>query len=218
MNKVMQSNQSRGKLVLGDQFEQYPIIHSRGPMVERYLNTLQRVLDNSLDDHPRTFAFRVDLRMPSYSLDYDDNRLMERFIASLKKKLKHNREMARKAANGWVPDTRVRYVWAREMVDAGKPHFHFMIFVNRDAFHKLGIYELGRDNMYNRLIQAWASALSLNAEQAFGLVHIPANAMYELNADFFQSQNEAFFRASYFAKFQTKSYGAGRHTFGGSRG
>ena len=215
---VSKNNYINKNLISQSSFQGFSVIQSRGPMLNNCLSKISEVLANALIDHPRTFAFRVDLRLPSYDFSYDEDRLVERFIASLKKKLKHNREMARKAANGWVPDTRVRYVWAREMVDAGKPHFHFMIFVNRDAFHKLGIYELGRDNMYNRLIQAWASALSLNAEQAFGLVHIPANAMYELNAGFFQSQNEAFFRASYFAKFQTKSYGAGRHTFGGSRG
>ena len=216
MNKIMQNSQSREKLVSGDQFYQYPIIHSRGPMVGRYLNTLQRVLDNSLNDHPRTFAFRVDLRLPSYSFNYDNNRLMERFIASLKKKLKHNREMARKL-NGWVPDTRVRYVWARETADAGQPHFHLMIFLNRDAFHQLGVFELGRDNMYNRLIQAWASALDLSVEQAVGLVHIPKNPMYVVNNKCEESRSAVFYRSSYLAKLESKVYGEGRHPFGGSR-
>ena len=215
-NQVTTYSQTRNTLTTDDQYGQYSVIDWRGPLVQEHLETLKKVLSRALQDHPRTFAFRVDLRLPSFDFIYDENRLMERFIASLKKKIKHNREMAVKN-NGRAPDTRVRYVWARETANAGQPHFHFMFFLNRDAFHKLGKYELGRDNIYNRLIGAWASALGLDSSQAQGLVHIPDNPMYTVNIDDSESINAVFYRASYLAKLETKSYGEGRHAFGASR-
>ncbi|MEA3172408.1 MAG: hypothetical protein QOI97_5356 [Pseudomonas sp.] len=44
-----------------------------------------------------------------------------------------------------------------------------------DAFNALGKFEPGRDNMFNRLVEAWASALGLSVEAVSGLVEIPPN-------------------------------------------
>lgn len=215
-NETTQHNQTRNNLTTDCQYGQYSVFDRRGPLVEEYLATLNNVLNRALQDHPRTFAFRVDLRLPSYDLDYEEDRLIERFIASLKKKIRHNREMAKKK-NGRAAVTRVRYVWARETADAGKPHFHFAFFLNQDAFHKLGVYGVGHKNMYNRVIEAWASALDLEARDADGLVHIPKNAMYSISMNNPASINNFFYRASYLTKLETKNYGEGRHAFGASR-
>jgi 7-cyano-7-deazaguanine synthase in queuosine biosynthesis len=40
--------------------------------------------------------------------------------------------------------------------------------LNYDAFNALGKFVPGRNNMFNRLAEAWASALGLSGEAASG--------------------------------------------------
>lgn len=114
------------------------------------------------------------------------------------------------------------------------PHYHVFIFLNRDAYFTLGSYkaagqpvwddvppEPARANMAERINNAWASALWLPPYMARGLVHFPANACHSLDAntpDAAKRFRDAFNRASYFAKAETKHYGDGSNKFGRSRG
>lgn len=85
------------------------------------------------------------------------------------------------------------------------------ILLSWDAFHTLGCFEQGRNNMYNCMVSAWASALKMTVSDAVGLVHFPKNATYQLHRDDEASINEFFRRASYLCKADTKQYGNGRH-------
>lgn len=172
-------------------------------------------MNASLDEHPRTFAFRVDLRLPRGLQNFQEDRLIDSFISSLRAKVRHARKKSR-LTNPKAHDTSVRYVCAREIGQIGRPHYHLVIFVNHDAFNCLGRYELGRSNLYTRLVEAWASALRIRSDAAIGLVEIPKNAKYQVTADDFDSQDELFYRASYMAKAATKVRGS-RHCFGSSR-
>lgn len=71
--------------------------------------------------------------------------------------------------------------------------------------------------MFNRLHEAWASALGLPVSAVSGLVHVPDNAYYFLRRDDQASIAAFFFRASYMCKAATKVYGNGGHGFGSSR-
>lgn len=71
--------------------------------------------------------------------------------------------------------------------------------------------------MFNRLVEAWASVLSLSVEAVSGLVEIPSNPYYHLNREDLAGQAEFFFRASYLCKAATKVFGDGHHGFGASR-
>ena len=204
------------ELIDGDIYKGYPLQEDKGPFVKRDLDKIIRVMNASLKDYPRTFAFRVDLRMPRLLSSFTESRLIERFISSFKEKVRHARIRARR--DGYAHDTCVRYLWAREIGDhSGRPHFHLIIFVNRDAYNCLGRYRLGNSNLYSRMVEAWASALRIEPEDAVGLVHIPRAALYSVSANNPDSQNELFYRASYMAKAATKVRGS-KHCFGGSRG
>jgi hypothetical protein len=192
----------------------------KGPFISEYLYRLHQTLERALTQYPRLFAFRVDLRLPTGSgvPDYAfTNEVIERFIESFKAKIKHNRSQARKL-NKYAHDSKVRYVWTRELGEHGKPHYHLAILLNRDAFTALGKFEIGRDNMFNRLVEAWASALRLSVEVMSGLVEIPNNPSYPINRDDPVGQEAFFYRASYLCKSATKAYGDGSHGFGCSRG
>ncbi|NWA68522.1 inovirus Gp2 family protein [Pseudomonas reactans] len=202
-----------------DHYLGFPIQVSKGPFVRNYLYSLNKVLQRAMDDCPRGFAFRFDLRFPA-AIDLPDylytNRVMDRFLESFKAKIKHNRLKAGSSGKH-IHDTMVRYGWAREIGFLGKPHYHVLILLNRDAFTTLGNFEPGRDNIFNRLVGAWASALRLSVDECDGLVHIPDKPDYRLHRDDELGQRELFYRASYLCKSATKAYGDGQHGFGASR-
>ena len=198
---------------------------NKAPFVKQYLESLYTVCEQALDQYPRVFAFRFDLRLPvSNELVIDDynNKLLKKFMSSFKAKIKHNRDMARKE-NRYAHDSTVRYVWAREIGQHGKPHYHLAVLLNYDAFCALGKFEMGRDNIFSRLQEAWASALGLPVSDVAGLVEIPSNPYYKLICKTPAESNELdefgrfFYRASYLCKAATKAYTDGQHGFGARR-
>lgn len=203
-------------------YQGLPVLPQPDGMIESYLGRLQQVIDTTLDDYPRVFAFRVDLRFPAYCqgvswlLQETGNVAITKFIASFKAKMKYCRAIARQS-NRYAHDSVVRYVWTREVGAEGMLHYHLAILLNRDAFAALGTFELGRSNIYNRLTEAWASALGITVEAAAGLVNIPDNAGYYLSRGDLGGQGEFFRRASYLCKASTKSTSKGHHGFGFSR-
>ena len=200
-------------------YQDFPIQQDKGPFVSQYLSRLHQTVSSALGQYSRVFAFRVDLRLPA-GIQLPDNaytnEVIGSFIESFKAKIKHNRHKARQL-NKYAHDSRVRFVWAREQGQHGKPHHHLAILLNYDAFNALGKFEPGRDNMFNRLVESWASALGLPVEAVSGLVEIPSNPYYHLRRDDLAGQAEFFFRASYLCKAATKVFGDGHHGFGTSR-
>jgi len=200
-------------------FLNYPIQDQHGPLIQEYLYKLHQTVSHALAQYPRVFAFRVDLHFPT-TIPLQDpwltNGVMDRFIESFKSKIAYNRSLARKERPG-AHDSRVRYFWAKEFGQQSWPHYHLAILLNRDAFCALGYFELGRDNLFNRLVEAWASALSIPESMAMGLVEIPQNAMYHLCRDDNDGISDFIYRASYLCKAATKVYGDGSHGFGASR-
>ena len=194
-------------------------IQNKGPFISEYLHRLHCTMNRALDHYREVFAFRFDLRLPAnhspHSSAYE-NELIDRFIESFKAKIKHNRQMARRE-KPYAHDSVVRYVWAKEVGHRGRPHYHLAVLLNKDAYRAIGTYEPGRDNMFNRLHEAWASALGLPVSAVSGLVHIPDNASYFLHRENQASCAAFFFRASYLCKAATKTFGHGGHGFGSSR-
>jgi hypothetical protein len=202
-----------------DHYQGLRIQFDKGPFIREYLDRLHQTLARSLNDYKRVFAFRFDLRFPDHLSEHNfnfDNQVIDRFIESFKAKIRHNRQMA-KRENKYAHDTVVRYVWTREVGQLGRPHYHFAIFLNYDAFCSIGKFEPGRENMFNRLQEAWSSALGLPFSDIDGLVNFPANCYYHLNREDNPSIADFFYRVSYLCKSATKVYGDGHHGFGASR-
>lgn len=200
-------------------FQGWLIQRDKGPFIKQYLDRLLKTMQCTLNEYSRVFAFRVDLRFPigtqSPGCGYT-NEVIGDFIASFKAKIEHSRYKARQL-NKNSHNSKVRYVWAREEGQEGKPHYHLVILLNRDAFNALGYYTSDRSNIFSRLQQAWANALGLTVEEVVGLVHIPVNARYELDRDKPEKQADFFYRASYLCKSATKVFGNGNHGFGTSK-
>lgn len=205
-------------------FEGLPVMVEKGPFIRQYLSRLKRTIDQALDQYPRVMAFRVDLRLPQ-KVDLPDyvytNEVISRFVESFKAKIEHNRSKAR-ARNRYAHDCKVRYVWTREVGWRGRPHYHLLILLNRDAYYTVGRMRSSERNMVSRLQEAWASALGLTVDQVEGLVEIPENATYRVDRYVCSGEEDQlpalFRRASYLCKAATKSYGDRQRGFDTSKG
>jgi hypothetical protein len=204
----------------GTHYAGLPILIGQGPFIEQYLQQTLATLQRALADYPRLLAVRFDLRYPHNQAlaDYAySSAVISRFVESLKAKIKYNRSRAAEI-NQRVHDTVVRYVWVKEYGVEGRPHYHFLLLVNKDAFHTLGQFNSDFENLYTRIVSAWASALRLTPCEASGLVHIPNNAIYRINGrEGSDVLSDLFYRVSYLCKVDTKRYGEWGHAFGCSR-
>lgn len=189
------------------------------PMASEYLQALYNTMHKALSDYPRVMAFRIEPTIPTEISDRmsleDHKRLIKRFIASLKAIIKHDRQQKR--LTGWVPDTKVHYVWCREIASNGKPHYHFFFLFNRGAYHMPGRACSSNENLTSRVSRAWYSALGVDWNPQKPWVRVPDHPHYWIDRGDVNSFQEAFYRASYFCKVNTKQYGIGLRTFGTSR-
>lgn len=200
-----------------DTFHGLPVMASHAPFITEYLQSILETTQLALSAHRRVFAVRFDLRFPDdYLPPASSNAVISRFVASLSTKIEIARERA-KRLNGSAHQTSVRWCWVREVGRAGRPHFHFVLLLNRDAFHTVGRFQSERENLYSRIQAAWASALKICVDDTEGLVHIPANATFHLSRDNPEAMDRFFHRVSYLCKAATKDYGSRCRAFGCSR-
>lgn len=204
-------------------FEGLPVMWEKGPLIREYLERLKKTIDLALEEYPRLMAFRVDLRYPEGFLLPSEiylNKTLTEFFKSFRAKIDHNRDCARKR-NPYAHDCIIRYVWAREFGLVGRPHYHILILLNRDAFYTVGRLGSESSNIVNRIREAWANALGLTVDEVGGLVHIPKRAKYNLDrvaSGVPTELPELFHRASYLCKSVTKIYGDRTRCFDTSRG
>ncbi|WP_147154752.1 inovirus Gp2 family protein, partial [Pseudoalteromonas tetraodonis] len=190
-------------------------------LVIPYLNAIEKVMHAACSEHKRTFAVRIDLRLPAYSntIDLDSNKIITRFIASLEAQIKADTK--RKVRDGKTPHPcNFRYIWTREKNKAHQQHYHCVLFFNKDRYHCTGKINIESDNLFTRIVKSWASALSLPLDETMQLVHLPQNAHYYLdanNTNFKADYSSLYKRASYLAKLNTKQYGLGHRCFGYSQ-
>jgi len=199
-------------------YQGYAVQTSCGPLIEEHLETTLDCFQRALDQYPRVSMMRFDLHIPENCLanTFNDNGLINRFFSSLRSQIQHSQNRSRKQGNR-VHDTEVRYTWGRELSCTGRIHYHVTLLLNHDAYAHIGEFNLERSNMYSRIHKAWESALGVFRDDLVGLIHIPDNPTYMVKRDDMQSREDAFYRASYLCKMDTKEYGRGFHSFGSSR-
>ncbi|MFG0576518.1 inovirus Gp2 family protein [Shewanella sp. yb_14] len=194
------------------------------PLSCEYLEAILRTLDAALGEHPRTFMVRFDLHLPQLNFmdspTFYDSSVISKFFRSLDAKIGHDRERKRRDGKRVHPCT-LRYIWAKERAEATTDHYHVAIFLNNDAYSHLGSFSRRGRNLTTKIIEAWASAVGLDEDSSWGLVHFPTDTpVYYLNcnaADFSQEYESALYRLSYLAKLETKHYGDRTRSFGCSQ-
>lgn len=206
----------------------HPVLQQPLGLVEKYLQSIKQTLDRACTEYTRLSVMRFDLRFPQ-TLDHRDDQAISRFVDALKAKIRADQH--RKQAQGKrVYPCNLRYIWVKEQAGSEACHYHMAIMLNRDAYFTLGDYATAvhpdaptrlPENMAERILSAWASALGMSMEHVVGLVHFPDNPVYSLDRNdmaFTDQYNAVFRRLSYFAKVETKQYGDRSRHFGCSRG
>lgn len=196
-------------------FRGYPIQTKKGPLIEHYLQQCYLTLQRALKAYPRTFALRVDLRIPAETTHVPRNVISE-FIEQLNRIIQRDRIRAKRASKH-ARDSELRYVWVRERSTADQDHYHLVLLLNWDAYNSLGNRKADEGNMAARITKAWANALGLWLEDARDGVHFPKNGSYKVCQDDRKSQDDLFYRLSYLCKPSTKQYNTGKRNFGCSR-
>ena len=190
----------------------------------QYLDATQRVIQNALNEHPRTLMVRFDLHLPCWMnlpdspMAYDTN-VITKFIKSLNAKIANDKAYKQREGKRVHPCT-LRYVWAKERATADTDHYHVAIFLNNDTYHRLGNFNVPGRNLSTKIVEAWASAIGLASHAARGLVHFPKDMpVYYIDRNapnYPQTLGDSFYRLSYLAKLETKHYGDRTRSFGSS--
>ncbi|MBG4701638.1 inovirus Gp2 family protein [Pseudomonas aeruginosa] len=207
-----------------DTFEGFPVMIEKGPFIREYLARLKHIIDLAIDQYPRVLAFRVDLRLPK-DIDLPDyaytNQVISKFFEAFTSRIEYHRSQLRERSR-YTRGCKVRYVWARETGRGERPHYHLLILLNRDAYYGPGRLRSEENNIFNRMQEAWASALGIPVDWVEGLVEIPDNPVYRINRSVREGREDQlpalFHRASYLCKAATKSYGDRQRGFDTSRG
>lgn len=197
----------------------WPIYIKRGRLMTNQLNAISRTIEKALLDTPRAYAVRFDLRLPS-EIDITDSEMITRFFNALRRLLEAA-DLEKTSEGKRVHPHKLRYCWAREWGNEGRPHYHVLIILNHDRYRTLGSFKNDEGNLSARIKIAWAIAINQNLDVAARLVHFPTNAEYRINrkAPDYKFQVESlFYRVSYFAKAETKIFGIGQRSFGTSIG
>ncbi|MFB2707148.1 inovirus Gp2 family protein [Marinobacter shengliensis] len=194
-----------------------PLIWQQGPFIYNYLQRIDETIQGALRDHTSIMAIRVDLRLPS-QFDWKGQPnwrpVFSKFIASLRAKIKARQGQAIREGKRFHP-TNLHFAWTREFGQSGRPHYHCVLFFNKQTFRGLGEFNQHAGSLYGMISSAWASALGLEPHLADGLASIPRKAIYRITRG--ESYADLFYRVSYFAKLATKLFGSGCHNFGASR-
>lgn len=191
--------------------------YNHGPLIPNYLNIIERCINQSLAEHPRTLAIRFDLRFPgSHTGDHiaedaptyfinNDHRASTRFIESLKAKIRHDIKSRGKTGRRVHPSS-VRYVWVREHGEGNKYHYHTLLLINNDTY-TFGHNAINQNRLVRMIREAWCSALGIMQDTFESLVHIPQNPFYPLNKNsegFHQMYDALIYRTSYMCKAKGK--------------
>jgi hypothetical protein len=206
------------------QMQILPVMTERGPLIHEYLQNLYIVFHNAIADHTRVFVVRFDLRFPE-DRNVDDteqsNRIMTSFIESLK--AKNQSTLTQRAGRHRCV---VRYAYAREFSQTqARHHYHVVLLLNLNVYRTLGTIDYREERTLLWMIaEAWGSALQISPEEAVSRLHfawqgdeVPSYCLKPTQDGSYGQLAEAFYRASYLSKEETKHYGQRFRGFSTSR-
>jgi hypothetical protein len=200
----------------GYDYKGMDLIWQHGPFIYNYLQRIDETIQGALQEQRSVMAVRVDLRLPFHFHEMNPslNRpLFNRFIESLKAKIRALKNRTERRGQRFHA-TKVHYAWVREFAENGNPHYHCVLFFNKQTFRGLGEFNPRAEGLCGMISSAWASALGMEAHLTDGLVNIPKNSTYRIKRG--ETYDSLFYRLSYFTKVYSKRFGLPSHNFGAS--
>lgn len=206
-------------LINDKEFNGYPVIHQHGPLVQDILIAIELMMAKSFCEHNRLAVFRFELKFPK---DYaGPTEVISKFTDSFRFRIQRDLFNKSKIRGRTIYST-INYVWVKELSGSEGWHYHLALVLNFDVYNCFGRIGSKNNNIYNRILASWASALKCSENDALGLIHLPKNAVYKLDKNAFDLHEDikaVMFRLSYLAKLKTKPYGSNirRRFYGTSR-
>lgn len=208
-------------------YQSLPLLQNYLPMVKRNLDSVQRIMTSVSATHADVYVVIIELRYPSYwplEQRLQDN-YSKRFIAAFKERLKayRQRQIQQK---GDYKSLLLAFLKATEIGNtynhSNTLHHHIALFMNGDAFQRLGHFDNNQPGLASMIQQAWHSALNplkqLPITATEGLVHFCAEHHLHRNYPNYIDEYAALFKhLSYFCKLETKQYQYGYKAFSCSR-
>ncbi|MCF2825916.1 MULTISPECIES: YagK/YfjJ domain-containing protein [unclassified Pseudoalteromonas] len=191
----------------------------RYKVIVNHKEIIESKFEEALSEYSRISVVRFDLHIPRQCKGEDNplasnESLMKRFIASLVSKLKYS--YLRKP----VSRTQIlRYVWVKEKGKSGNEHYHVCLFLDKDHFGMLRSYSKGysyllsykkpkKKSVQECIVEAWASALSIEPQLAEINVQFSDSKVHWINLNDQKMQSEEYRnvmkRLMYMAKPETK--------------
>ncbi|VXD08643.1 Inovirus Gp2 family protein [Enterobacterales bacterium 8AC] len=195
------------------------VITSHGALNDHHLQKILKTIERATECYPRTFALRVDLRLPEGIWARTDSACISRSFDSLNAKCYADAVRKRKQGKRVHPCT-LRYIWVREFNLNGKKHYHVVLLFNKDAYAFLGDFTKEEGTLAAMIAQAWASALGVAYPEYKSLTYFPRNPCYFLsrnNPHYDMELASLLYRVSYLAKEATKISKDGERNLGTSR-
>lgn len=200
----------------------------RSPIDLKILNSLLEMVYDTLEQHNRILAIRIDTRFalshapgePDLPLCFqrDDAQAITRFFESLKSQLRADHHRSKRPGNPTFPS----YGWCRERDVSVHPHYHLALLFNADVYGYLGNYQApDGNNMATWIQKAWCSAVGLAHEDYATLTEFPPNAVYRFSRFDALDRSPVYWgfliRLAYLAKTRTKDTHSGYRNFGTSQ-
>ncbi|WP_321275951.1 inovirus-type Gp2 protein [Thiomicrorhabdus indica] len=206
----------------GSTYSNAEIQTAKGPMVKEYLDGLIETYKKHSQQYSKRFVVIVHLNFPPHSSleqrvqqDY-----FKRFMASLNSQIDAHAE--RKRAQGDGRTNKIRFCRVYEDGQNRGLHLHAVLFFNGHSFRALGDFNSTQNNLYHRIVAAWASALGLYPCQLIqeGLIDL-SHGGYFIDSGAASSKSvvlEMFKHYSYICKAYSKRYDLPVKIFSRSRG
>jgi hypothetical protein len=206
------ANNTNIKLIQQPEYEGLTINQHVGYMGERYLYKLKSTAMKALEEHHRTLAVRFDLRLPTSGVKFQTFMISE-FIRRLRMYIAN--DLKNKSISGSrVHPCNMRYSWAKEQNISDNPHYHCVIYLNKDCYYSVGDINANEGNLASIIKRAWADTLGMNINNTRGLVQFCGECQLDANSAWIEQYlSDYFVVISYLAKVHTKNYGDGSKCF-----
>ena len=164
-------------------FNGKPLYYFENGLVVEYLENIDRVLTEALNQYPRVYAVHINLNLPS-DLGNDYLMVFAQFFRILESE---TNELCKDKYTGRTyqyQQTAIRYIWAKANESTSK-HHHLILLFDRDLFQTFGTgREGGGRFLYKKVMNTWDSVVEAYYIQPCSrLSYSPTNEGFELFSD-----------------------------------
>ena len=182
-------------------FNGKPLHYHKDGLILEYLEDIDRVLTEAINQYPKLCVAHFNVRLPS---DFDGNHseVFRRFFRTLKLETNELCLMKYRRRPQQYHQTVIRHVWFKACESTSQ--YHLVLFFDKRLYLCLGKSGDGRSRYLSRIRKAWDRAVEEDhGRRCSGLAYSPSDDVYELlkgDEAFPLQLNELFYRISRLAK------------------